>query len=168
MFVIVCMKKTFIILSLIAILVSIKSGAQVSGSNESTDFEVETFLSILDEFLPERLVDNLEEQLPKGVKIVNYGMGDISNDSLPDLVIAYKTNTLPKNTYKVMVFIDENLNTFTKAGEFNAQWRDTPEDVAFTFKNQRLYVSSRKSEKWCFEIYSYTNNKLTLQATEIY
>jgi len=162
------MKKTILILTLVAILIGIKSEAQVSGSKEASGYDVETFLSILDEFLPERLVDNLSSQLPSNVLIVNYGMGDFSNDSLPDLVIAYKTKSLPKNTYRVMIFVDENLNTFTKVGEFNAAWRDTPEDVGFTIKNQRLYVSSRRSEKWCFETYSYTDKKLTLQATEIY
>ncbi len=162
------MKKTILILSLVAILVSINSNAQVSGANESDNYDVETFLSMLDEFLPERLVDNLANQIPPNVIIVNFGVGDFSKDSLPDLVIAYKNKTLPKNTYKVIVFVNESLNAYTKVGEFNAQWRDTPDDVGFAIKDQKLYISSRKSEKWVFESYTYSNKKLTLQTTEIY
>lgn len=162
------MKKSILILSLVAILISTRMEAQISGGNESGNYDVETFLSILDEFLPERLVDNLGSQLPPNVTIVNFGLGDFSKDSLPDIVIAYKSKSFPKNTYRVMVFVNESLNSYLKVGELNAQWYDTPDDVAFAIKNQKLYISSRRKEKWCFETYVYTNKKLSLQTTEIY
>ena len=130
--------------------------------------EVEEFLGLFDGVFSDALIDEISNNLPDELKVVNYGIGDFSGSGYLDLGISYKDNTCPPKTYKVVLLVNVENRTFKKVLEFYAKWKDTPFDVGFSCRNHVMNITYRQNKYWVFSSYTYQNNNLKQIREEMY
>ncbi|MCX7832828.1 MAG: hypothetical protein N2490_01285 [Ignavibacteria bacterium] len=153
-------KLRFLLLSIIIILsINLKVSGQASSFSDVYTIEVEVFMGMLDGIFSDDMIDEITYFLPEHLYIINFNIGDFSGDGLNDIVISYNDETCKKNTYKVLLLINDE-DTFIVGGVFQYGWYYTPYDISFSIKDNICYISHIEKGKWVFTGFSYKNDKL--------
>lgn len=165
------MNKVLIIVSCFIVVLSGGSlYSQSASSNDVEKYEIdaENFLGMFDGIYSDALIDEISYKLPDEVSIINYGIGDFSNDGYLDLAISYRDKSCAQKTYKVVLLVNEDNRTFNNVLEFKAKWHDTPFDIGFSIRKSLITVSYRVNINWMFSSYTYQGDKLNKIRDEMY
>lgn len=161
-------KFNYLFLSIIIILsLNLKAKAQASSFSDVYTIEVEVFMGMLDGIFSDDMIDEITYFLPENLSIINFNIGDFSGDELLDIVISYNDNTCKRNTYKVLLLIN-NEDSFIQGGIFQYEWQYTPYDISFTIKDNVCYISHIEKGKWVFSGFTYKDNALVNVVQEYY
>ena len=125
-------------------------------------------MDMFDGVFTDDLIDEISDNLPDELKVVNYGIGDFSGDGYYDLGIAFRDRTCPPKTFRIVLLLNQENRHFIKILDIYAKWRDTHYDVGFTVKRNLMNIVFRREKNWIFASYTVNSGKLKLIREEIF
>ncbi len=163
------MSRLRLFISSIIIILSINSSimGQASSFSDRYAIEVEVFMGMLDGIYSDDMIDEITYFLPENLSVINFNIGDYSGDDMLDIVISYNDNTCKKNSYNVLLLINDS-DTFIEGGLFQFGWYYTPYDISFTIKDNICYITHIEKHKWVFTGFTYDNGELKKVIEEYY
>ncbi|MDQ1265517.1 MAG: Carb-bd dom fam9 protein [Bacteroidota bacterium] len=151
------MKKSFIIIASILLLISFKAFAQ-------SGMKFAEFAQRLEPYYDKELIDDLKKQLPQGsdFSIWGWDVGDFSGDGFFDVACAVRLTGDKKKTVYVYMFVDME-GFLTKVGQFPYEYFEMPLEIGIAIKNGNCYVTrKRKQFDWLIRGYTFDNGSLII------
>jgi hypothetical protein len=116
----------------------------------------------LQPYFADELIDDLKEQLPKGVqyRVWGWDVGDYSGDKVPDLVLAVRQANDKGRNVQVYLFVDID-GYLTRVGKFNYTFIELPIEVGVFVKDNGCFVLQKYQDfEWSITGYRFDNGSI--------
>lgn len=127
-----------------------------------TGLTMEEMKPKLQPYFADELIDDLKDQLPKGVqyRVWGWDVGDYSGDKVPDLVLAVRQANDKGRNIQVYLFVDID-GYLTRVGKFTYTFIELPIEVGVFVKDNGCFVLQKYQDfEWSITGYRFDNGSI--------
>jgi hypothetical protein len=143
-------------------LMIISLALQTAPALAQTGLTIEEMQEKLKPYFADELIDDVREQLPKGVqyRIWGWDVGDYSGDKAPDLVLSVRQANDKGKNVNVYLFTDID-GYLTRVGKFTYTFLEVPIEVGVFIKDNGCFVLQKAQDfEWSITGYRFDNGSL--------
>lgn len=122
------------------------------------------FAQVLRRHLPERLVQDIISKLPSNSKVYGFDVGDISGDSLSDVMLSVKPDAAKQRELEILLFVRMS-DRMERAATLRKRYVGEPIEVGFAVENGVCRVTQKLAE-YAWNITGYTVDQLVFQESD--